>query len=106
MWGNSLYSLRVKERSGAISVNGIPADGPIVPFWMDSDSSLNHEQTMEKEGLFFRFVLSHQVYSSLGKQELLQSINGIFSSAVRTFSENKLFLGSADTLGVTLCYGN
>ena len=49
MWGNSLYSLRVKDRSGAVSVSGIPADGPGVPFWMDSDSSLNLEQTMEKE---------------------------------------------------------
>ena len=61
---------------------------------------------MEKESLFFRFVLSCQVYSSLDKQELFQSISGIFSSAIRTFGENKLFLGSADTLGVTLCYGN
>ena len=41
--------LRVKERSGAISVSGIPADGPRLPFWMDSDSSLNLEQTVEKE---------------------------------------------------------
>ena len=49
MWGNSLYSLRVKERSGAISVSDIPADGPILPFWMDSDLSLNPEKKMEKE---------------------------------------------------------
>ena len=49
MWGNSLYSLRVKERSGAVSVSGIPADRPRLPFWTDSDSSLNLEQTMEKE---------------------------------------------------------
>ena len=47
--GKLRYSLRVKERSGAISVSGIPADGPRLPFWTDSDSSLNLEQTMEKE---------------------------------------------------------
>lgn len=40
--------LRVKERSGAISISGIPADGPRLPFWTDSDSSLSLEQTMEK----------------------------------------------------------
>ena len=33
-------------------------------------------------------------------------MNWIFSSAVRTFGENKLFLGSANMLAVTLCYGN
>lgn len=57
---------------------------------------------MEKESLFFRFVLSHQVYSSLDKQELFQSISGIFSSAIRTFGKNKLFLGSASTLAITV----
>ena len=46
--GKLRYSLRVKERS-AISVSGIPADGPILPFWMDSDLSLNLEKKMEKE---------------------------------------------------------
>ena len=76
LWGNSLYSLRVKERSNAISVSDIPADGPRLPFWTGSDSSLNLEQTMEKEkhivllsfkssGLFqfgqTRFISIHQL---------------------------------------------
>ena len=32
-----------------MSVSGIPADGLRLPFWTDSDWSLNLEQTTEKE---------------------------------------------------------